>query len=1277
MLLLSAFLILIFNKFAAVFRAAPWFFVDDPRHSSFTPLHPRDHLRIRTPLKAFRQAALKHAAIALVCLVAHTKADSFKWTPLNEHRSAELTVSNKGKPGFSVVQSTQTSITFSNIVSPSRSFTNQVFLNGSGVAAGDVDGDGWCDLYFCGLDNPNELYRNLGNWKFERVAEGAGAACADQASTGAAFADLDGDDDLDLVVNGIARGTRLFENDGKGRFKEITEAAGLAHKSGSMSLAIADVNGDRLLDIYVVNYRSSTFHDEPEKRFRVLNRNGAYELVSVDGRPVTEPELLGRFTVDPATGVMENGEADILFLNSPGMKFRRVDWRDGTFTDEAGKPITVPYDWGLSAMFRDINHDGAPDLYVCNDFHSPDRIWLNDGRGKFRSAPPDFLRQSSLFSMGVDFADLDGDGLEEFFVADMLSRTHERRQTQVLDIPPTAVPTHKLDARPQYSRNTLYWNRGNGTYAEIAQFAGVQATEWSWSPAFIDVDLDGRRDLIVSTGHERDAQNIDVAREIDQAKKKNATWRELLTMRRKFPRLPSPVFAFRNNGALAFDDVTSNWGFTSEQIAHGLALADLDNDGDPDLIANCLNSPALLFRNDTPAPRIAVRLAGKTPNTKGIGARIVVRSANLPLQSDQIFAGGRYLSSDSATRTFAAGASTQVQIEVHWPGGTITSITNATPNALLELSEEFASPKNSVPTNKPAPIFQDVSARLNHRHHDEPYTDFQRQPLLPRNFSELGPAVSWFDFDDDGWEDLLIGTGRGGKLALFQNFRGEFKLLPAGQTNAVRRDYAGLLGHAHGTNRFLLAAQTTYEDSATNLPALRQIPLTGGTENDLLTGEKSSIGALTLGDADADGDLDLFAAGRIIPGRYPEPATSFVLRNDSGKWTRDPTINKAFASLGLISAATWSDITADTGSELLLALDGGPIRVFSISSNSIKELTTDLGFDQFIGWWQSITTGDLNNDGRLDIVAGNLGRNSKYQEFMPGRYSLFHGEIPDFPGMQIIEAFRPPNSHTALPLMDRDSLAIGLPHLPQRYPTFAAFSRATIPEILDTRFNSLKEIRINTTESILFLNTGSKFHARPLPLPAQFSPAFGLAVGDVNADGHQDLFLNQNLFSVGKNTSRYDAGESLLLLGNGTGELTPLPSESSGLKIDGEGRGAAFCDFDHDGRLDLVSAQNFGNTKLYRNTSTNSGLRVSIDAGPANPHGIGAVLRAAYADGQKGPAQEIRSGEGYWSQSSRTLLVATNRPIQHLELRWPDGASQQFPVPANQHELVLTRKARN
>lgn len=444
-------------------------------------------------------------------------AEPRAWQSFAGHRSANLHPPSDGKTGFSLRPPDQTSIRFTNQLASSRSLTNQVYLNGSGVAAGDVDGDGWCDLYFCGLDSPNALYRNLGGWKFDNITAAAGVACADQSSTGTTLADLDGDGDLDLLVNAIARGTRLFMNDGHARFNEITAQAGLSGKSGSMSFAISDVNGDGFLDIYVVNYRSSTFRDEPEKKFRVETRNGKHEVTSVDGRAVTAPDLAGRFSVDSTAGLLEHGEADALYISEAGARFRRVDWGDGTFANEKGAAIGTPYDWGLSAMFRDLNDDGAPDLYVCNDFQSPDRIWINQ-RGKLRAAPPLAFSQTSLFSMGVDFADLDGDGREEIFVADMLSRMHRRRQTQLMDANSGIVSNLKFEPRPQVSRNTLFWNRGDGSYAEIAQLSGLEASEWSWSPVFIDVDLDGRSDLLVSTGHERDAQHIDVTTEIEAAR---------------------------------------------------------------------------------------------------------------------------------------------------------------------------------------------------------------------------------------------------------------------------------------------------------------------------------------------------------------------------------------------------------------------------------------------------------------------------------------------------------------------------------------------------------------------------------------------------------------------------------------------------------------------------------------------------------------------------------------------------------------------------------------
>ena len=348
-------------------------------------------------------------------------------------------------------------------------------------------------------------------------------ACAGQASTGAVFADVDGDGDLDLLVNGVGAGTRLFLNDGKGHFREATDEWGLSSHTGSMSMALGDVDGDGFLDLYVANYRSSTVRDELEVKLRTAVTNNHYSVLAVNGHSVSEPDLEGRYTIDPIMGLLENGQADAFYHNNGHGRFVKMSWTDGSFLNEDDQPIQVPYDWGLSVMFRDLNGDGAPDIYVCNDFfYSPDRLWLNDGHGHFQ-APPQIapaLRQTSLFSMGVDFADINRDGRDDFFVADMLSRDHARRQAQRRWIfVRRLIPLGAIDDRPQYSRNTLFRNRGDGTYAEIAQLMAVmEASEWSWGPVFLDVDLDGLRGF---AGHDRTScgtcSNTDISRRMEQA----------------------------------------------------------------------------------------------------------------------------------------------------------------------------------------------------------------------------------------------------------------------------------------------------------------------------------------------------------------------------------------------------------------------------------------------------------------------------------------------------------------------------------------------------------------------------------------------------------------------------------------------------------------------------------------------------------------------------------------------------------------------------------------
>ena len=476
-------------------------------------------------------------------------------------RWAELPVPAAGKTGFTLLPPETTAITFTNFITDQRSVSNQNLLNGSGVALGDVDGDGLCDIYLCRLDGRNnKLYRNLGNWKFQDITDSAGVGCGHQNSTGAVLADIDGDGDLDLLVNSMGGGTRIFENDGKGHFKEVTAQAGVA----CMSMALGDVDGDGNLDLYVTNFRSSTIREEPNTKFTVEYVEGKPVVAKVNGMPANSPEYAGRFAIAPNGTVLEFGEVDVLYLGDGKGHFTALSFTNGDyFVDEDGQRLTEPpRDWGLAVQFYDLNGDGAPDIYVCNDLFTPDRIWINNGKGKFQAIDRLALRDTSTFSMGIDCGDLNRDGVVDFFVVDMFGRNHQKRQVQIGESGPLWWPVGLMDNRPQVDRNTLQVGRGDGTFAEAAFYAGVEASEWSWTPIFLDVDLDGFEDILVANGQLRDFQNGDMLAHLEAAQAgKGLSRSEILHIWELFPRLETPKVAFRNRGNLTFEEMGAAWGF--------------------------------------------------------------------------------------------------------------------------------------------------------------------------------------------------------------------------------------------------------------------------------------------------------------------------------------------------------------------------------------------------------------------------------------------------------------------------------------------------------------------------------------------------------------------------------------------------------------------------------------------------------------------------------------------------------------------------------------------
>ncbi len=1173
-----------------------------------------------------------------------------------------LQVPTTGRTGFTRLEPGQTGVTFTNHLADRTAAENQIRLIGSGVALGDVDGDGWCDIYLCQLEGPNALLRNLGGWNFTNITAAAGVACEGQFSTGCALADLDGDGDLDLLVNAIGGGTRLFLNDGKGRFAEAAEP-GLLRKYCATSLTLADVDGDGDLDLYVANYRTTTI------------RSTGLSILNVNGRRVLRREDRDQYEFTPEGLLLEHGEPDQLYLNDGKAHFTAVSWTNGAFLDEDGKPLVAPpKEWGLSAMFRDVNGDGAPDLYVCNDFWSADRLWLNDGKGRFRAAPRRMLRHTSTFSMGVDFADLNRDGLDDFMVLDMLSRDQPRRLRQHSQMGAASTNVASIEERPQVGHNTLFINRGDGTFAELAQFAGVEASEWSWAVAFVDVDLDGFEDALITAGHGFDSQDADTDIRIDARGPRPGE--KLADRLLQYPRLNVAQVAFRNRGDLTFEESATKWGFDTVGVSHGLALADLDHDGDLDVVVNRLNGAAGIYRNESIAPRLLVRLRGAPPNTRGIGARIAVRGGPVREQAQEIISGGRYLSCDEAARVFAAGSPTnRLDIEVTWRNGKRSLVKGVAANSVVEIdertAERFTPPAKAAP---PVPLFTDVSERLGHLHRDLPVDDFALQPLLPHKLSSGGPGVSWADLDGDGWEDLIISGGRGGAMAVFRNDGGGgFVKLGGPFTNVTQHAQSAVLPWRAGNGPMWLLAGQSLAAPVENGACVRAWPLAGEPPPDLFPALGASAGPLALADVDGDGQLDLFVGGRFVPGRFPESAPSMIFRGNAEGFALDEQNSRRLAAVGLVNGATFTDLDGDGDPDLVLACDWGALRSFRNEAGKLSPWNPRLNgasLNELTGWWTGVAAGDFDEDGRMDFIAANWGGNTPRQSFIAQGWRLHFGDFAGRGGVELVEGLYDSAHRRVSPWRDLESLSGVMPWLRERYADHAAFSIASVGEILGDRFKNARALRIDHGETMLFLNRGDSFEVRALPDEAQWSPAFGVVAGDFDGDAHEDVFLAQNFFGVDGETTRYDAGRGLLLLGDGRGGFRAQSSGASGIRIDGEQRGAAASDFDGDGRLDLVVSQNNAATVLLRNTQAKPGVRVRLEGSPGNQHGFGAVLRWLDADGKfLGAAHEVHGGSGWWSLDGAVSILARPAGAVKISVRWPGGKTSVQAVAADAKEV--------
>ena len=663
------------------------------------------------------------------------------------------------------------------------------------------------------------------------------------------------------------------------------------------------------------------------------------------------------------------------------------------------------------------------------------------------------------------------------------------------------------------------------------------------------MDLDGWEDVLIGNGNVWDQMDGDTQYRL-RNRLQEIDWRRMLF---QFPPLALSNVAFRNLGDLTFEDASRAWRFDlGPDISHGMAAADLDGDGDLDLVINRLRAPAAVLRNDARAPRVAVRLRGAPPNTHGVGSRVRVLGGPVPRQQRELTVGGLYLSSSEPLLTFATGTAQAVTIEVDWRDGRRSVIRGAVPNRLYEIDQTSAAlppdtEGNALPVSRfPLPLFEDVSAQLGGHHHVEPYfDDYARQLLLPNALSQLGPGVAWDDVNGDGREDLIVGAGKTGRLAWFQNQDGRLSPAPP-RVPPAHGDLTTVLGWPLASGRRVVIAGVASHElptikEALAAPSVVAYSLTAGSVTQLVPGDSASVGPLALADYDHDGDLDLFVGARVYPGGYPLSPSSRLYRNQGDTLTPDASNTAQLAGIGMISAALFTDVDADGWPDLVVAVEWGTIRVFRNHGGRFQPAGDLPGLSGRYSRWNGLATGDLDGDGRLDIVATSWGRNTEYHA------------SDDRPLLQYFVPFGGPVRPTLLlaqqdariggvaPLVSFERLRLTLPNVPQKIRTFGEYADATVDQVLGPLAARAIPLGATTMEHMLFLNRGDRFEGRPLPLEAQCAPAFYAGVADFDGDGKEDLVLSQNFFATEIATPRYDAGRGLLLLGDGAGGLEPVP----------------------------------------------------------------------------------------------------------------------------------------
>ena len=1075
---------------------------------------------------------------------------------------------NEIKPGdalFQLMPSSQTGITFNNKVKDDgdvNDFNYRNFYNGGGVAIGDVNNDGKPDIFFTSNQGECKLYINEGNWKFRDVTATSGLNKYHRWHTGVTMVDINGDGWLDIYISNagglgnVDRANELYINQHDGTFKEEAAEYGLADNGLSTQAIFFDYDHDGYLDCFVLN-----------NSYRPIASFGFNRSL--------------RNVRDPRNG-------DRLYHNDGHGHFVDVSAQAGIYGSEIG--------FGLGIGAADLFNTGWDDLYVSNDFFEHDYLYQNLHNGKFNEVSNDDLMHMSLSSMGSDIADINNDGLPDIFTTDMLPEDDYRLKTTTkFDEYDVFNAKLKGEFHHQFTKNCLQLNNGDGTFSEIADLAGINATDWSWGALIFDFNNDGWKDIFVSNGISRDLTNQDFLKYFGSEQTKNEikqTGFKAKTFLDKIPKTPVTSYGFINQHDLTFKNESLPLGFFTPAFSNGAAYGDLDGDGDLDLVVNNENGEAFIYRNMTSerthAHYLKINLKGSGMNTFGLGAKVTIYTNGMQQLLEQQPTRG-FQSSSEPVLNFGAGKYKKVDsLKVVWPNMKMQLLQNIATNQVITLRESDAKADFVPAANKIKPLYKNVTANSikgDIRHKENDYKDFDDQRLIPKMLSTEGPKLAVADVNGDGLEDFFMGGATGDTSKLFiQQPDGTFiqkKEFAFEQDKGSESVGALFLDATHTGKQDLVVVSGGNMEKEGSLDLLARYYQNDGKGNFTrrFTGwPPVSINASCIRLNKDNGDL--FIGARSVPGAYGLIPSSKLLRNDGHGNFTDITATSApdLQNLGMVTDAAWVDIDGSGKNALVVVGDWMPVTILKYVNG---KLTKTGAIANSSGWWNCLTVADLNGDGKPDLVAGNIGLNSKIKADPNHPAKLYVSDFGNNGQVECIPVYYKTDGK-AYPFNMYDDIMKQLPYLEAKFPRYDDFAGKSIEDVFTQgELDKASVLTVTQTQTCVFYNDGKgNFKMKPLPIRAQFSQVFSILVADVNNDGIKDLFLGGNFYALKPEVGRYDASFGVTLLGNLKHWFDYLPPANSGLFIKGEVRDIVPIDTKH-GR-EIIVARNNDALQLFK-----------------------------------------------------------------------------------------------